>query len=232
MYKKILIIFICFLSISCVMLSKKYKPQPIVVKEIVNYLGAIKAGSLSIYAEEYKSQTGVDFSKAGLKVVLLTLQNTSQSQLPSTHQLISREIHGIGSAEYMPYPFPDAIALMSNSEATKEGAKGAVMGTATGAAIGATVGTILGAIGGDAGTGAAVGAVLGGATGGVGGVGHYKDKMMQAIVAELQSRVLPEIVTVYPNSKLAGILFYPQDTHSLSTNIEGKTYNIEIHQSK
>lgn len=81
MYKKILIIFICFLSIGCVMLSKKYKPQPIVVKEIVNYPGAIKAG---------------------LKVVLLTLQNTSQSQLPSTHQLISREIHGIGSAEYMP----------------------------------------------------------------------------------------------------------------------------------
>lgn len=228
MMKKILILLIFSLT-SCVMMSKKYEPQPIVIKEITNYPGAVKVGSLILYAENYVSQADIDYSKAGLKVVMLTLQNVSQGALPTTHQIISREIHGVGSAEYMPYPFLDVITLIENSEAFQEGLKGAAVGTGAGALAGAGIGAMGGAIAGDPGIGAAIGAFTGGVAGGTSGIGYYKSKAMQAVYYEVQSRVLPEVVSVSPDSKTAGILFYPHDTHTLRTNIEGVTYYIEIH---
>ncbi len=226
--KKILILLLFSLT-GCVMMPKKYEPQPIVLKEIANNPGAVKIGSLSLYAEEYESQTGIDFSNAGMKLIMLTFQNISQSGMAATHQIFSGEIHGIGAAEYMPYPYLDALALLENSETIKEGIKGAAVGTGTGALIGAAIGAIGGAIVGDPGSGAAIGALTGGASGGFKSVGHYKNKMMQAIGSELRSRALPEFISVPPNSKIAGLLFYPQDISSLKTTIEGKTYYIGIH---
>jgi hypothetical protein len=46
-----------------------------------------------VVAEDYKSRTKADFSKAGLRVVLLSLQNTSSN---ITYQINSQDIHGTG----------------------------------------------------------------------------------------------------------------------------------------
>lgn len=225
--KKILIILILSLT-GCVMTAKKYEPQPLVIKEIANNPGTVKAGSLSLYAENYISQAGIDFSKAGLKAVKLTLQNNSKGELTTSHQIVTRDIHGIGSEEYMPYPFLDVVTLLENSTAFKEGLKDVALGTGTGAIIGAGTGAIVGAIGGDP-AAAAIGAGVGGFSGGLVSPPYYSSRAMKVIYAEVQSRALPEFISVPPDSKTAGVLFYPHDTHTLRTNIEGVTYNLKIH---
>jgi hypothetical protein len=226
--KLIIILPIIFL-VGCTVTSKKYQPQPRVIKELTTLPGVAKTGTLLLYAEEYKSPTDADFSKAGLKAVLLTLQNTSYGDYGTIHQIFSNDIHGIGTAEYMQYSYKDAITLMNNSILFKETAKGAAMGTLGGAALGVAVGSVIGAIAGDAGAGAAAGAVIGGAGGGLEGAGYYKDKAIQAIAEEFSSRMLPTIITIPSNSKINGTMFFPQDVHTLKTNIEGTAYEISIY---
>jgi len=73
----------------------------------------VKAGTLLLYAEDYKSQTSADFSKAGLRVVLLTLQNISSD---NTYQLNSDEIHGAGDLkDVRQIDYDEAIDLMEGS---------------------------------------------------------------------------------------------------------------------
>ena len=226
---KFIIILPLIFLVSCTLTPKKYKPQPIVIKELTAQPGASKTGSLLLYAEEYKSPTNADFSKAGLKVVLLTLQNTSHGDYGTIHQIFSNDIHGIGTSEYMQYPLKDAVTLMNNSTLFKETVKGATTGILGGAAVGVVVGSLLGAIAGDAGIGAATGAIIGGTGGGFEGAGHYRDKAIQAIADEFRSRILPTIITIPSDSKINGTMFFPQDVHTLKTNIEGTTYEISIH---
>ena len=227
MHRTILVLLICFLSISCLS-AERYKPQPIVVKELSNLSTATKVGSLRILAEDYAKHSKFDFSKANLRAVQLTLQNTSNEMFETVHQYYYADFHGIGNKEYMPYPYDDAFALMDNSNVFVESAKGATLGTLGGSIVGAAVGAALGAIVGDPATGAATGAVLGGAKGGFTGHSHYKNAAIIAVDREIQSRRIPDSITVPPGSTITGVLFFPKDTHSLRINIEGINYVLSI----
>ena len=228
MHRAILVLLMCLLSVSC-LAAKRYKPQPIVVKELSNLSIATKVGSsLCMFAEDYSKQSRFDFSKANLRAVQLTLQNTSNDMFAAVHQFYYADFHGIGSKEYMPYPYDDAFALMDNSTAFVESAKGAALGTLGGAAVGAAVGAAIGAIAGDPFTGAATGAVMGGSTGGPQGYSHYKNEAIIAVDREIQSRRIPDSITVPPSSTITGVLFFPKDTHSIRINIEGIKYVLSI----
>ena len=227
MHRTILVLLICFLSISCLS-AERYKPQPIVVKELSNLSTATKVGSLRILAEDYAKHSKFDFSKANLRAVQLTLQNTSNDMFAAVHQYYYADFHGIGNKEYMPYPYDDAFALMDNSNVFVESAKGATLGTLGGSIVGAAVGAALGAIVGDPATGAATGAVLGGAQGGLTGHGHYKNAAIIAVDREIQSRRIPDSITVPPGSTITGVLFFPKDTHTVRINIEGINYDLSI----
>ena len=228
MHRAILVLLMCLLSVSC-LAAKRYKPQPIVVKELSNLSIATKVGSsLCMFAEDYSKQSRFDFSKANLRAVQLTLQNTSNDMFAAVHQFYYADFHGIGSKEYMPYPYDDAFALMDNSTAFVESVKGTTLGTLGGGIVGAAVGAALGAIVGDPATGAATGAVLGGAQGGLTGHSHYKNAAIIAVDREIQSRRIPDSITVPPGSTVTGVLFFPKDTHSIRINIEGIKYVLSI----
>jgi len=232
MHRAILVLLMCILSVSC-LAAKRYKPQPIVVKELSNLSIATKVGSsLCMFAEDYSKQSRFDFSKANLRAVQLTLQNTSNDMFAAVHQFYYADFHGIGSKEYMPYPYDDAFALMDNSTAFVESAKGAALGTLSGAAVGAAVGAVIGAIAGDPFTGATTGAVMGGSTGGPQGYSHYKNEAIIAVDREIQSRRIPDSITVPPGSTITGVLFFPKDTHSIRINIEGIKYVLSIDNPK
>lgn len=216
------------MPIGCVM-SKRYTPQPIVVRELTTLPTATKADSLYIFAENYVSHSGFDFSKANLRAVLLTLQNTSSGDYATMYEFYFTDFHGIGNEEYMPYPFLDAYTLLDNSTEFTESAKGAVVGTIGGAAIGTAMGAAIGAIAGDAGIGAAIGAVAGGTGGGFKGHQHYQAKASIAVDKEIYSRKIPEYFSVQPGSKITGVIFFPEDIHTIKLNIEGVNYNIKIH---
>ena len=76
MFRKNLVLLICLLAICC-LAAKKYKPQPIVVRELSKLSTATKVGSLCMFVEDYGKHSNFDFSKANLRAVQLTLQNTS-----------------------------------------------------------------------------------------------------------------------------------------------------------
>jgi hypothetical protein len=181
-----------------------------------------------MFAEDYSKHSRFDFSKANLRAVQLTLQNTANDMFAAVHQFYYADFHGIGNKEYMPYPYDDAFALMDNSTAFVKSVKGAALGTLGGAAVGAAVGAALGAITGDPFTGAATGAITGGAAGGYKGHGHYKNKAIIAVDREIQSRRIPDSITVPPGSTITGVLFFPKDTHSIRINIEGINYELSI----
>ncbi len=226
---KKLLIFLPIIFLTGCLMAQKYQPQPIVVRELTTLPGAARIGSLYIYAEDFVNHSRFNFSKANLKAVLLTLQNTSSDAYATTNQFYFTDFHGIGNAEYMPYPYSDAYALMNNSTEFAESVKGATLGTIGGGAVGAAIGAAVGAIFGDAGTGAALGAVAGGASGGFKGREHYKAKASIAVDEEIRSRKMPDLVDVPPGTKIVGVLFFPVDTYEIRTNIEGVNYNIPIH---
>jgi len=226
--KKLLIVLPIIFLTGC-LFAQKYQPQPIVVKELTTLSGAAKVASLYIYAEDYTNNSRFNFSKANLRAVQLTLQNTSDGNYATTYQFNYTDFHGIGNAEYMPYPYSDAYALMNNSTEFTESVKGAALGTMGGAAVGAAIGLAIGAIAGDAGTGAALGAVAGGASGGFRGHSHYKAEASIAVDEEIRSRKMPDFIAVQPGSKITGVLFFPIDTHSILTNFESHNYSISIH---
>ncbi len=184
-----------------------------------------------MFAEEYVSLSGLDFSKAKVRAVRLTLQNTSseKSEYAATHEFDFTDFHGIGNEEYEPYPYSEAYILLDNSAETTESIKGTALGAVGGGALGAAVGAAIGAIGGDAGTGAALGAVLGGTGGGFKGHQHYKAKASVVVDKEIYSRKMPEYINVQPGTKVSGIIFFPADIHAIRTNIEGVNYNISIY---
>jgi uncharacterized membrane protein len=220
--KKLLIILPIIFLTGCLM-AQRYNPQPIVVRELSTLPGAAKVGSLCLYAEDFVNHSRFKFSKANLKTVQLTLQNTSYGDYATTYQFYFTDFHGIGNQEYMPYPYADAYVLMNNSTEFTESVKGAAVGTIGGGAIGAAIGAIFG----DPATGAAAGAVAGGAQGGFMGHGHYKASI--AVDEEIRSRKMPDLVAVQPGSKVTGVLFFPVDTHTILTNVEGVNYSISIH---
>ncbi len=231
MYKKYIIILICLLFTGC-LTSKKYNPQPIVLRELTTLPEAVKVGSLYMFAEEYVSLSGLDFSKAKLRTVRLTLQNTSseKDEYAATHEFDFTDFRGIGKKEYEPYPYSDAYILLDNSADTTESIKGTALGAVGGGAIGAAVGAAIGAIGGDAGSSAALGAVLGGTGGGFKGHQHYKAKASIVVDKEIYSRKMPEYINIQPGTKITGILFFPSDINALHINIEGVNYNISIYK--
>ena len=227
MHRTILVLLICFLSICC-LAAKRYKPQPIVVKELSNLSIATKVGSLRMLAEDYAKHSTFDFSKANLRAVQLTLQNTSHDMYSAVHQFYYSDFHGIGNKEYMPYTYGDAFALMDNSTAFVESVKGAALGTLGGAIVGGAVGAVVGAILGDPAGGAAIGSAMGAPSGGFQGYRHYKNEAIIAVDREIQSRRIPDSITVPPGSTITGVLFFPKDTHSIRINIEGINYVLSI----
>jgi len=233
MRKILLIIPFIVLLVGCVS-SQKYQPQPVVIRELSTLPGAAKVDSFYIFAEDYASHSRFDFSKANLKAVQLTLQNASYGSYATTYQFNYTDFHGIGSAEYMPYSYSDAYALMNNSAEFSESVKGAAVGTLGGGILGAAIGAAAGALlGADAASGAAagaaVGAVVGGTKYGFEGHSHYKAKASIAVNDEIQSRKMPDLIAVQPNSKITGVLFFPIDTHTIISNFEGFRYSISIH---
>ncbi len=225
---KKLLVFLPIIFLTGCLMAQRYQPQPIIVRELTTLPGAAKVGSLCLYAEDFVNHSRFKFSKANLKAVQLTLQNTSYGDYPTTYQFYFTDFHGIGNQEYMPYPYADAYALMNNSTEFAESVKGVAVGAVSGAAIGAAIGAGLGAILGDPGLGAAAGAVMGGAQGGYMGHGHYKANASIAVDEEISSRKIPNIIDVPPNSKITGVLFFPIDTHTVITNVEGHNYSISI----
>ena len=227
MPRKNLVLLICLLSICC-LAAKKYKPQPIVISELSTLSTATRVGSLCMFVEDYAKHSKFDFSKANLRAIQLTLQNTFHDTFAAVHQLFYTDFHGIGNKQYMPYPYDDAFALMDNSTAFTESVKGSVLGTLGGGAIGAAVGAALGAVSGNPALGAATGAITGGAAGGFKGHGHYKNEGIIAVDNEIQARRIPDIINVPPNSTITGVLFFPKDTHSIRINFEGTNYDLSI----
>jgi hypothetical protein len=212
--------------------TRKYNPQPIVARELSTLYGVARFGSLYMFAEDYANHSRFDFSNANLRAVQVTLQNTSYDNYEPLYQFHFTDFHGIGNEEYMPYPYQDAFMLMDNSIAFEESVKGAKTGALRGAAIGATFGAALGLIGGDplyAAYAAAHNGVLGGAIGGFTGYYYYKEKATLAVDNEVQSRIMPDNITVQPGSKITGVLFFPEDTHTIRINIEGVNYDFSIH---
>jgi len=209
--------------------AKKYTPQPIVVRELSTLYGAARFDSLYMFAEDYANHSGFDFSNANLKAVQVTLQNTSYDNYAPAYQFHFTDFHGIGNEEYMPYPYQDAFMLMDNSTEFAESVKGSAVGTLGGAVIGATFGAALGAIGGDPGLAAAAYSVIGGFAGGAIGYEHYKNEATHAVDNEIQSRTMPNNITVQPGSKITGVLFFPVDTHTIRINIGGINYDFSIH---
>lgn len=227
MHRTTLVLLICLLSICC-LAPKRYKPQPIVVKELSNLSIATKVGSLRMLAEDYAKHSKFDFSKANLRAVQLTLQSTSHDMYSAVHQFYYTDFHGIGNKEYMPYPYDDAFALMDNSTAFVESAKGAALGTLGGAIVGGAVGAVVGAVLGDPAGGAAVGSAMAAPSGGYRGYRHYKNEAIIAVDREIQSRRIPDSITVPPGSTITGVLFFPKDTHTVRINIEGTNYELSI----
>ncbi len=225
---KKLLIFLPIIFLTGCLMAQKYQPQPIVVRELTTLPGAARVDQLYVFAEDYTNHSRFNFSKANLKAVQLTLQNTSHGNHATPYQFYFTDFHGIGNAEYMPYPYSDAYALMNNSTEFAESVKGAAIGTIGGGAVGAAIGAAIGAIAGDPGTGAALGAVAGGAGGGFRGHGHYKAKASIAVDEEISSRKMPDLIDVPPNSKITGVIFFPIDTHTIITNVEGYNYSISI----
>jgi hypothetical protein len=69
---------------------------------------------------------------------------------------------------------------------------------------------------------------MGGSTGGPQGCSHYKNEAIHAVDREIQSRRIPDSITVPPGSTVTGVLFFPKDTHSIRINIEGINYVLSI----
>ncbi|MGR3303262.1 MAG: glycine zipper family protein [Candidatus Scalindua sp.] len=226
MPRTILVLLICLLSICC-LAAKKYKPQPIVVRELSTLSTATKVGSLCMFAEDYAKHSKFDFSKANLRAVQLTLQNTSDDIFATIHQFFYTDFRGIGNKVYMPYPYDDAFALMDNSIAFTESIKGAALGTLGGAIVGRIIGAAIGTATKTPGA-ATVGTVTGGAAGGYKGYGHYKNEAIIAVDREIQSRRIPDAIMVPPGRTITGVLFFPKDTHTIRINIEGTTYDLSI----
>jgi hypothetical protein len=78
-------------------------------------------------AEDYAKHSKFDFSKANLRAVQLTLQNTFNDMFETVHQYYYADFHGICNKEYVPSPYDDAFALMDNSTAFVESVKGATL---------------------------------------------------------------------------------------------------------
>ena len=204
----------------CCLAAKKYKPQPIVVRELSTLSVATRVGSLYMFAEDYAKHSKFDFSKANLRAVQLTLQNISHDTYATVHQFYYDNFHGIGSKEYMPYPYHDAFVLMDNSTAFAESAKSSAVGALGSSAVGAAIGAAVGAVTGSP--------VVGAAAGGFKGHRNYKNKATIAVGNEIQSRRIPDFITVPPGSKISGVLFFPKDTHTIRINIEGINYDLSI----
>jgi hypothetical protein len=231
MFRKNLVLLICLLAICC-LAAKKYKPQPIVVRELSKLSTATKVGSLCMFVEDYGKHSNFDFSKANLRAVQLTLQNTSHDMFSAVHQFFYADFNGIGNKHYIPYPYEDAFTLMDNSSSFVASMKGSLVGSLGGSALGAALGAAVGAISGNPVTGAATGAITGGAAGAYKGHRNYKNKATIAVDTEIQSRKIPDVITVPPNSKITGVLFFPKDTHTIRINIEGINYDLSIDNPK
>ena len=111
--RKLLIILPVIFLIGCSFKSNN-NIRSIETKELSTLSEVAKAEALLLYAEDYKSRTKADFSKAGLRVVLLTLQNTSSS---NTYQINSYDIYGIGGIKNIKkqIDYSEAISSMNSS---------------------------------------------------------------------------------------------------------------------
>jgi hypothetical protein len=234
--RKLLIILPVIFLIGCTLTPTKNK-HSVVNKELTILSGVTKAEALLLYAEDFESQTYADFSKAGLRVVLLSLQNTSSGD---TYQINSLDIHGTGDlANVKQIDYDKAINLMERStQFIESGTESRVVKTVRNVTIGALVGGI--AVGIFVGydpisfmVASAAGAVVGGSYGfieGVKGNDLYAAKNIMGIISgEIVSEKLPALITVLPDSKIDGILIFPEDVRALIADIKGTTYHVDIH---
>jgi hypothetical protein len=235
--RKLLIILPVIFLIGCSLTPRK-NIQSIATKELSALSEVTKAGTLLLYAEDYKSQTKADFSKADLRVVLLSLQNTSSSE---TYQINTHDIHGIGVFENVrkQIDYDEAIDLMGSSAELLESANDAkAVKVLRNVTVGAMVGGI--AVGGIIGydlisfvVASATGAVIGGSYGfieGIKGNDPFSETNAMGVIAiEIISGKLSDIITVPPESKISGILLLSKDVRTITAKIKGTIYHIDIH---
>lgn len=234
--RKLLIILPVIFLIGCSLKSNN-NIRSIETKELSTLSEVAKAEALLLYAEDYKSRTKADFSKAGLRVVLLTLQNTSSS---NTYQINSYDIHGIGGIKNIKkqIDYSEAIESMNSSAQFIKTAKDVeVVRTIRNVAGGAIIGGSFGGLyfGFDLTSlmvASATGAFIGGSyeliRGITGKEAYYENKAKGVITKEINSGKLAGTITIPPDSKISGILIFPKDVYVLTTNIKGTMYHIDI----
>lgn len=235
--RKLLIILPVIFLIGC-SLTHNNNIRSIATKELSTLSKVAKAEALLLYAEDYKSRTKADFSKAGLRVVLLTLQNTSSS---NTYQINSHDIHGIGDIKNIKkqIDYYEAIESMNSSAQFIKTAKDVeVVRTIRNVAGGAIIGGSFGGLyfGYDLTSlmvASATGAFVGGSYELVRGISgkesYYEDKAKGIIAGEIDSGKLTGIINVTPESKISGILLFPKDVRILTINIKGTTFHVDVH---
>jgi hypothetical protein len=235
--RKLLIILPVIFLIGC-SLTHNNNIRSIATKELSTLSKVAKAEALLLYAEDYKSRTKADFSKAGLRVVLLTLQNTSSS---NTYQINSHDIHGIGDIKNIKkqIDYYEAIESMNSSAQFIKTAKDVevvrtIRNVAGGAIIGGSIGGLY--FGYDLTSlmvASATGAFIGGSYELVRGISgkesYYEDKAKGIIAGEIDSGKLTGTITISPDSKISGILLFPKDVRILTINIKGTTFHVDVH---
>lgn len=234
--RKLLIILPVIFLIGC-SLTHNNNIRSTPTKEL-STISSSKAETLLLYAEDYKSRTKADFSKAGLRLVLLSLQNTSSS---NTYQINSHDIHGTGDLKNVKEQigYDEAIELMDDSDQFIETAKDVeVVRTIRNVAGGAIIG---GAFGGayfgydltSLVVASVTGAVIGGSyeliKGITGKESYYEEKAKGIIAGEIDSGKLTGTITIPPDNKISGILLFPNDVSILTTKIKETIYYIDIH---
>jgi len=207
-------------------------------RELSTLSEVAKAGELLLYAENYRSRTKANFSKAGLRIVLLFLQNTSSG---NTYQINSYDIYGTGDLKNIrkQIDYNEAIELMDSSAQFIETAKDVEVVRTIKNVVGGTI--IGGSIGGlyfgydltSLVVASAAGAVVGGSYELIRGISgkesYYEEKAIGILTDEINSGKLTSTITIPPESIISGILLFPLDVRILTVNVKGTMCHINIH---
>ncbi|MDO8137542.1 MAG: hypothetical protein Q6354_07860 [Candidatus Brocadiales bacterium] len=194
------------------------KPEPIVVRDITQDTRTVKAGPLTILVEPF--QPASDISKLGLRGVLITFQNSSQSE---DFFFQEGDIVGIGGEKYLPYSYSDLLTLTQDYQ-TKKSAQQINIGTGSqllqgllysvmpyGAGMGIATATTL--------SGSAMAGTM------------YSDHSSQ-VMAPYREMGKALMFPFHASQRTSGVLYFPSDVHSIEVTVKGSPIRIPIFASK
>lgn len=197
------------LSFTCCSCATVQNIQPHVVQPASQLPNSQTISGISVAAQPYVYPgQGLDYTKAGLYPLRVTVTNNSSRQFLLSPEAVV--LLGGDGQLYMTYQNQEAAQLVINSYAIQELAKGAASGAVVGAAIGAlvilTVGAILHVHPNDSLVGAGA---FGGAVGGAqGGIEAYLTRLRDAAQAEIYNNALTKKV-IPPGFTASGWLYFP-----------------------